>query len=265
MSVRAFFSPLVALCFAGLFQGEPALAARKILNLCTVSHPSDAGLEWECRKVQAKETPESLFGERWADVLRFNRADRRHVYPGVSLKVPADTEAVAGFSPLPPVLPEAMDEAKFILIDQTEQFLGAYEYGHLAFSLPVALGVPKHRTPNGTFRIDAFDRWHASNMYKIEKTDIPYPMYYGLRFYTTPGGVTYWLHGRDVPGYAVSHGCIGLYDEAMQRRFYDYPKDPVLDDVRRLYEWVLGDVPDDGRFNLLRGGPRLVIRGEPPL
>jgi hypothetical protein len=262
--MRRRFPLLIVLLLTASFLAAPAQGAKKRLNLCSVSHPSDAAVEWTCYRVKEKETPESLFGEHWPYVLRFNRVDRRHVYPGVSLKVPAEPEAVAGFTPLPAILPEAADEAKFILIDQTEQFLGAYEYGHLAFSLPVALGVPKHRTPNGTFRIDAFDRWHVSNMYRIEKTDIPYPMYYGLRFYTTRGGVTYWLHGRDVPGYPVSHGCIGLYDEAMQARFYGHPKKPVLDDARRLYEWVLGEAPDDGRLRRLRDGPRLVIRGQPP-
>ena len=102
-------------------------------------------------------------------------------------------------------------------------------------------------------------------MYRIEKTNIPYPMYYGLRFHVTRGGVSYWLHGRDVPGYPVSHGCIGLFDEPMQRRFYGYPMEPVLEDARRLYEWVLGETPDDGTFRLLKDGPRLLIRGEPPL
>ena len=40
---------------------------------------------------------ETRFGERWKDVLRFNRVDRRHVYPGVSLKVPRRLEDVADF------------------------------------------------------------------------------------------------------------------------------------------------------------------------
>ena len=30
-------------------------------------------------------------------------------------------------------------------------------------------------------------------------------------------GVSYWIHGRDMPGYPASHGCIGLYDESMQK------------------------------------------------
>jgi lipoprotein-anchoring transpeptidase ErfK/SrfK len=244
---------------------SPALAAKKLLNLCGVSHPGDAGIAWECRKVKGKETPESLFGEQWKDVLRFNRIDRRHVYAGVSIKVPTEPESVAGFNPMPRELPEAAAAAKFILIEQGEQFLGAYEYGRLVFSFPVALGEKGHRTPSGEFRITAFDRWHTSNMYRIEKTDIPYPMYYGLRFYVSPGGVGYWIHGRDIPGYPVSHGCIGLYDETMQSKFYGYPKEPILEDARQLYEWVLGDTFDDGRFQLLRDGPRLIIRGRPPL
>lgn len=252
--------------FAALWlAASPAQAGRKLLNLCGVAHPSDAAVEWSCHKVKGKETPTSLFGERWVDVLRFNRTDRRHVYPGISLKVPKDLEEVRNFNPMPPALPDVAHEAKFILIDQAEQLVGAYAFGHLVFSLPVALGEKGHRTPNGEFRITAFDRRHASTMYRIEKTSIPYPMYYGLRFHVTPSGVSYWLHGRDVPGYPLSHGCIGLYDEEMQSKFYGYPLKPVLEDARRLYEWVLGDTPDDGRFHLLQNGPRVVIFGEPPL
>ena len=44
-------------------------------------------------------------------------------------------------------------------------------------------------------------------------------MHYGLRFFIDKSVDTwpsYWIHGRDLPGYPASHGCIGLYDEEMQ-------------------------------------------------
>jgi len=112
--------------------------------------------------------------------------------------------------------------------------------------------------------ITAFSRNHRSSLYKIEKTNIPYPMHYALRFFTSRNGVAYWIHGRDIPGYPASHGCIGLYDEEMQRRYYRNPQKPILRDAKTLYEWVVSSHPDDGSFNLLKDGPRILIKGNLP-
>jgi hypothetical protein len=149
-------------------------------------------------------------------------------------------------------------------VNLSEQFLGAYEYGHLVFSAPIATGEKGHETPNGEFRITAFNSKHKSSMYFIEKTEIPYPMNYGLRFYTTKKGVSYWIHGRDLPGYPASHGCIGLYDEEMQKKYYGYPKNPVLEDVKILFEWVISPFVDNGKFHLLKDGPKMLIIGNAP-
>jgi hypothetical protein len=101
-------------------------------------------------------------------------------------------------------------------------------------------------------------------MYFIEKTEIPYPMNYGLRFYTTKKGVSYWIHGRDMPGYPASHGCIGFYDEEMQKKYYGYPKDPALKDAKILFEWVISPFVDDGKFHFLKDGPKMLIIGDAP-
>ncbi len=193
-------------------------------------------------------------------MARFNRIDRRHAHGGISIKVPKRLDDVAGFTPMPPEYPAAGDEAKFILVDLREHFLGAYEHGHLVFSAPVTIGEAGHETPAGQFRIDAVHRTHASSLYTVEGTDIPYPMNYALRFYTDRNGVEFWLHGRDMPGYPASHGCIGLYDEAMQRSVYGFPRDPVLDDAKTLFEWVVAPRDDGGRF-IAVDGPRVLVRG----
>src|SRR6185369_14459669 len=117
------------------------------------------------------------------DILRFNRMDRRHFYAGISIKVPKRLEEIRNFVPLPPSYPEAAEEPKFILVDQSEMFLGAYEYGKLVLSFPVAIGIEEHRVPNGTFRIDAADLRHESNLYTVEEIGRPYPMHYALRFF----------------------------------------------------------------------------------
>ena len=263
------------LCFAA-----PGIAAVKVKSLCEIHYPSDAGIEWQCLKLEWKDTPESLFGELWQDVLRFNRLDRRHFLGGRSIKVPTRLEDLKEFTPLPVTYPDAASEEKFILVDQAEMFLGAYEFGRLVFSSPVAVGIEGHRVPNGEFRIDAADRRHKSNLYTIEEIGRPYPMHYGLRFYidksleTTP---SYYIHGRDLPGYPASHGCIGLYDEEMQvdyysahdrkvnKPYYHALKPPLLEAAKKLYRWVIGTNKDPGRFHKISSGPRVLIIGTPPL
>lgn len=231
---------------------------------CTIQYPSDAKVEWDCRRLRARETLETLFGSRWVDVARFNRIDRRHAYSGISLKVPKHLEDVAGFTPMPQEYPAAAGEAKFILIDLAEQFLAAYEYGRLAFSAPIATGEKRNETPAGEFTITAAHRHHRSSRYTIEKTNIPYPMNYALRFHISTAGVAFWIHGRDIPGYPASHGCIGLYDEPMQKTYYGYPREPILEDAKTLYQWVLAPLPEDEKYRILDNGPRMLIVGRAP-
>ena len=179
------------------------LASAKLTSLCEVHFPSDARMEWNCVKLTWEDTPENLFGAYWQDVLRFNRMDRRHFYGGISIKVPVRLEDIKGFTPLPTFYPDAAAEEKFILVDQSEMFLGAYEHGKLVLSFPAAVGIEGHRVPNGEFRVDAVDRRHTSNMYPVEEIGRPYPMHYGLRFFmdkSLPTTPSYYIHGRDVPG-----------------------------------------------------------------
>lgn len=274
--IRVGVALLALLCCA-----VPDLDAReKIKSLCGVHFPSDASYEWECRKLKWTDTPQKLFGEYWQDVLRFNRMDRRHFIGGVSIKVPKRLAEIRDFTPLPATFPKAANDEKFILVDQAEMFLGAYEYGRLAFSTPAAVGIKGHRVPNGEFRIDAVDRRHKSNLYTVEEIGRPYPMHYGLRFYvdkTVNRWPSYWIHGRDVPGYPVSHGCIGVYDEEMQieyysahdrkvnKPYYHELTEPFLEGAKRLYQWVIGPHPDSGRFQRIGYGPRVLIIGDPPL
>lgn len=214
------------------------------------------------------DTPKKLFGEYWLDVLRLNRLDRRHFMDGLSIKQPKRLEDVDGFTPMPLTFPDAAEEEKFILVDQSEMFLGAYEYGKLVFSLPITVGIEDHRVPNGQFRIDAVDLRHKSNLYPVEDMDIPYPMHYGLRFYvdkSVNGWPSYWIHGRDLPGYPASHGCIGLYDEEMQKEVYQVPKNVILEDAKLLYRWVVDSNADNGKFHKIEYGPRVLIIGDPPI
>jgi hypothetical protein len=227
-------------------------------------YPSDATVQWDCRTLNAGESLEKLFGEQWTSVARFNRIDRRHVHAGVSIKAPRQFDQLESFLPLPLLYLVADQERQFLLVDLSEQFLGAYEYGSLRFALPIASGGAHNPTPTGDFRITAAHRAHRSCLYTIEGTERPYPMNYALRFYVDRDGISYWIHGRDLPGYPTSHGCIGLYDEQMQKLQYGLPKDPELNDAKRLFEWVLGGEVEDDRVILLPQGPRIRIIGRAP-
>jgi len=154
-----------------LSAGSEAESARKYLDLCSIIYPSDATIEWECRTLRAGESLEKLFGEHWIDVVRFNRIDRRHAQAGRSIKVPKQLYDLQAFTPLPLSYPSAELDEQFVLIDLSEQFLGAYEYGSLRFAMPIASGEVKNPTPVGQFRLTAAHRAHESCLYMIEGTN----------------------------------------------------------------------------------------------
>ena len=261
----ARWAPVLLAVLAGIFNAT--VSAEPVPDTCRIHYPSDARIPWTCLRIRRQTDVKQLFGTHWRGVLRFNRIDRRHIYPGVRLKVPKDPAEVADFTPLPRRYPAAAGIPKFILVDLTEQFLGAYDNGKLAMSFPITSGdnaVAERRTPVGTFHITAYDRLHVSSLYDLADTNKPYPMHYALRFLITLSGVAVWIHGRDVPGYAASHGCVGLYDEQMQKTYYGTPRDPILEDARTLYEWAIAPHPDDGRFHTLSDGPTVEIIGQAP-
>lgn len=253
------------LCLSIIAVWHTDIYGKTVPSLCRIKYPSDDKVETECRRLKKGETLESLFGDRWIDVARFNRIDRRHIYPGVFIKVPGKLDDIVNFTPMPQHYPPAEVEAKFILVDLSEQFLAAYEYGRLVFSAPITTGEDGNETPTGEFRVLAVDSRHVSSLYFVENTNKPYPMHYALIFYINKRGVAFCIHGRDVPGYPGSHGCIGLYDELMEKKYYGFPNYPLLEDARTLFEWVISPGSDDGRFHTVKDGPRVVITGQTPV
>lgn len=81
--------------------------SKKHPSPCEIAYPSDVTIEWDCRTLRSGESLEKLFGERWVDVARFNRIDRRHTGAGVSIKVPKRIEDLESFAPLPLFYPLA--------------------------------------------------------------------------------------------------------------------------------------------------------------
>lgn len=236
-------------------------------DLSRIEYPSTASIPWEARFIRPQDTLEKMFGKDWVYVARFNRIDRRHVYPGMTIKVPKNMADIRGYTPMPPEYLPAKRHEKYILVNITEQWLGAYEHGKLKFSIPAATGMEGHNTPTGLFRVDARHRDHTSSLYKTEDQQAQYPMDNAIRFYMGGDNIAFWIHARDLPGRPASHGCIGVYDEGMQKREYSIPENPVLTDSKKLYDWAVGveEYGDDsGELELLEDGPVVEIVGENP-
>lgn len=237
-------------------------------NLARIEYPSQKEMKWHAHFIMPNETLESLYGKDWVWVARFNRLDRRHAYPGMTIKEPDRMEDIRGYTPLPQEYEPARRHDKYILVDKTEQWIGAYEYGKLKFSMPAATGKPGTETPDGMFRIDARDLTHTSSLYKVTEEGDQYPMDNAMRFHIDEKLVGYWIHARDLPGRPASHGCIGLFDEEMQQRMFDYPQHPVLLDSQKMYAWAVPDSDygeDSGSAEELEDGPVVEIRGELPV
>ena len=237
-------------------------------DLSRVVYPSLKGIGWHAHFIKPNETLESLFGPDWIWVARFNRIDRRHVYPGMTIKVPDDIPGIRSYTPLPKIYKPAARHDKYVLVDIEEQWLGAYEYGKLVFSTPAATGKAGTETPNGLFRVSARDRSHTSSLYKTHDETAQYPMDNAVRFHIGADNISYWIHARDLPGRPASHGCIGLYDEEMQKRVFNSPDKPVLRDSQRFYDWAVGESEyedDTGLLEELDDGIAIEVRGSLPV
>ena len=261
MSGKIFFR---ALAFIVLFFIIKSADAQNISlepvnkDRCKVNFPSDKLINWFCYRIKAKETVEHLFGSYLEDILRFNRIDRVHVWPGKYLKVPVNFDDVSNFTPLPQRLEQARNFHYYIFLNISEQFAGAYEFGELKFSFPIASGE-RNSTPKGLFKILGRDKEHRSSLYTI-KPGTPYPMFWGIKFHVSKKGVAFWIHSRDLPGYPVSHGCVGIYDEEMQKKFYGFPQDPKLLDAKKLFLWLFPDgESDSGAREYHKGLPGALI------
>lgn len=236
-------------------------------DLGRFEYPSLAKIRWRSHFMMPNESLERLIGNDWVTVARFNRLDRRHAYPGMTIRVPEILADISNYTPLPEVYEPARKHAKYLLLNITEQWIGAYESGRLVFSMPAASGIEGHLTPTGLFKAEAYHRRHTSSLYKTAKGDAQYPMDYAIRFLIDKEQVSYWIHARDLPGRPASHGCVGVFDEGMQRRTYKVPDKPVLDDAKKLYAWTIGGelfALDNGTQQSLADGPPIEIVGELP-
>src|SRR5574340_364300 len=100
---------------------SPADRAKE--DLSRFAYPSLAGIKWKAHFIMPQESLERLFGGNWVHVARLNRIDRRHVYPGMTIKMPEDMEAIKNYNPLPLRYAPAEKYPKYVLVDVGEQWL----------------------------------------------------------------------------------------------------------------------------------------------
>ena len=70
-------------------------------DLSRYEYPSMEAIRWKAHFVRPQDSLERLFGKDWVAVARFNRIDRRHTYPGMTIKVPENMEDIRDYTPLP--------------------------------------------------------------------------------------------------------------------------------------------------------------------
>lgn len=274
MSLAQYFTPLLLVAAVTIYQ--PAAISEPAANpldpakedLTRVEFPSQDKVHWHGKFIRPNETLENLFGNDWQLVARFNRIDRRHVYPGMTIKVPDNMDDIRNYTPMPQYYEPAKRHDKYLLVNMSEQWLGAYEFGKLKFSVPAATGRPGFESPVGVFRISARHKNHTSSLYRTDDDEQQYPMDNAMRFHVAADGVAYWIHARDLPGRPASHGCIGLFDEAMQKRMFFVPDKPVLLDSQKVYAWAVGKAEyddDSGNLEELDDGPIVEVIGQNPV
>lgn len=227
------------------------------LILSLSSHAFGYDPETRIYTLKSRDDLERSFPDKWIEIARLNRIDRAHLFKGLKIKIPAKLDGYA-YDPLPEIWTEAALLPKFVLIDLRLQFLGAYEYGKLKYSFPISSGKENYNTPPGRYYIFRHNKDRYSSKYFISNTTQPYPMTWSLQLSKDKKNDTaYFIHGRDLDGKPASHGCIGLYDEEMQKKYYGYPQNPTLLDAQKLYLWIVASKKKtEGKIN----GPMVPVR-----
>jgi lipoprotein-anchoring transpeptidase ErfK/SrfK len=109
----------------------------------------------------------------------------------------------------PPGAPS--DEAKWIEVDLSQQYLRAWEFNKKVFGEYISSGVAAHPTPTGTFHIfwklryDDMTGGKAGTSDYYNLPDVPWVMYFLEGGYALHG--TYWHHNFGTP---MSHGCVNM-------------------------------------------------------
>jgi hypothetical protein len=158
--------------------------------------------------------------------------DRRHAILN-DHQVPADMNEIKTILPCPRYMNASGTTTHPGYL--TEQWLGAYEYGRLKFSMPAATGMDGHNTPNGLFRIDARDKNHTSSLYKTEDQQEQYPMDNAFRFHVGKDNISTDTC-EDLPGRPAST-VASAYMRSDAEQMYD--SDNLFWDAGKPYDWAV--------------------------
>ncbi len=83
-------------------------------DLSRYEYPSLEGIRWKAHFVRPQDSLERLFGKDWVAVARFNRIDRRHAYPGMTIKIPENMEEIRNYTPMPATYEKARKHRRSI-------------------------------------------------------------------------------------------------------------------------------------------------------
>jgi hypothetical protein len=175
--------------------------------------------------------------ERFLDVLKVNRLDRKHALVADTLLLPGDSLSLVDVSPWPLRL-EAIDFIpKVLFVSLRIQAFGAYENGELARWGPISSGGPNSPTRTGFYTVGWKSRMHVSSV------DSTWIMPWTVNIDREVGTA---LHQYSLPGIPASHCCIRLLEE----------------DAMWIYDWVsTWELARDGRSVLVPGTP-IILFGE---
>lgn len=178
--------------------------------------------------------------EQIALLEKLNRRDRENLTKLGELVVPSrwDLEEAA-YSPLAAVLDEIKELPKAVLVHQPGQVFGAYEKGELVRWGPVSTGAENSPTPSGVFHLN----WKSRSRRSTLNRD------WLLRWYFNfVNGRGHAFHEYELPGGAVSHGCVRL----------------LARDARWLFDWGASWELDERGWNVMKPGTAVFIIGRPP-
>jgi hypothetical protein len=135
---------------------------------------------------------------------KLNRADRAGLSRFRRIVVPdcwLDDEL--GYSPLPRAYAAAAGQPKFLVVEQSHQVFGAYEFGALVRWGPVSSGRESNQTPDGLFHLT----WRSRGRHSTVNPDWFMPWYFNFE-----NALGLSLHRYSLPGGPASHSCIRLLE-----------------------------------------------------
>jgi L,D-transpeptidase-like protein len=182
---------------------------------------------------------EERFSERQIGLLeKLNRADRRSL-PGLRQIVVPDRwlDDELGYSPLPANDPATLPYPKFLVLIQSHQVFGAYEFGRLVRWGPVSSGRESAPTPAGQFHLN----WRSTGRHSTVDADWYMPWYFNFE---NELGLS--LHQYALPGLPASHACVRLLEQ----------------DARWLFTWGDEWTLDMKQRAVLRPGTPFLVVGQ---